>query len=67
MEPRDFVHSNHPDMAGCPWTYLAGHCVLTKGHPTPHWLEVEQPMLPSAQGATDLLRKEKAKHDDDAG
>ena len=36
---------------------LPAPCVLTKGHPTPHWLEVEQSMLPDAEKALELMRR----------
>ena len=54
---RDHVAADHSDQPPCPWSYLGAPCVLTKGHPTPHWLEVEQSMLPDAEKALELMRR----------
>ena len=54
---RDHVAADHPDQPRCSWTYLGAPCVLAKGHPSPHWLEVEQPMLPDAEKALELMRR----------
>jgi hypothetical protein len=54
---RDHVAADHPDHPACDWSYLGAPCVLTRGHPSPHWLEVEQPMLPDAERAQELMRK----------
>ncbi len=65
MGARDFIHEDHPEQSPCPWRYLTARCVLVRAHPTPHWLEVEQPRLPSAKGAIELLAKEKARGSDE--
>ena len=58
---RAYLAVDHPDQAPCPWSYLGAPCVLTRGHPTAHWLEVEQPMLPDAEKALELMRKTPAR------
>ena len=58
---REHLASDHPELPACPWSYLGAPCVLTQGHPSPHWLEVEQPMLPDAEKALDLMRKTPAR------
>ena len=61
----EYVHATHPDGPACTWSYLGAPCVLNRGHPTPHWLEVEQAMLPDAQEATKLLKQAKSRPDED--
>jgi hypothetical protein len=58
---RDHLAADHQDRPPCPWSYLGAPCVLTRGHPTPHWLEVEQSMLPDAEKALELMRRAPAR------
>ena len=61
MSAREHLAADHPEQAACPWTYLGAPCVLTRGHASPHWLEVEASQLPDAEKALELVRKAPAR------
>lgn len=65
FDARHYLQADHPGQAPCSWRYLGARCVLTHAHPAPHWLEVEEAMLPSSAGATKLLAKERSRGGED--
>ena len=42
--------------APCPWRPPIGRCLKLRGHPSPHWLEVEQAQFERLLAAVETAR-----------